>query len=63
MNRLINMVINQLMRLVMSKGMSYLSQRGAKPKAEMTTEERAQAARAAEMSKKARDLTKLRRKL
>lgn len=66
LNRLIQMLMRMFLRKAVNKGIrsatDYASRRG-KPPAEMTPEERAQAARAKELADKAKKMARLGRRL
>lgn len=66
LNRLLNMIMNMLFRRAVNtginKGIKHFAGKG-KPAAEMTTQERAQAAKGRDMQKRARQAARITRRL
>ena len=63
MNRLINMAINQLMRILMRKGTDYIAKRGREGGARSRPGAEGQSQQAEALRKKAQDMAKIRRRL
>lgn len=62
LNGLFNMLTKMFLRSAVDAGVDYAARRG-KPEAEMTPEERAQAKKARELAQRAREVTKVTRRL
>lgn len=62
LNGLFNMVVKMVLRSAVDAGVDYAARRG-KPEAEMTPEDHAQARKARDLAKRARDVGKVTRRL
>ena len=62
LNRLLNMLTRMFVRSATDAGIDYAARKG-KPEAEMTPEERAQARRARDIARRAKDMQKVTRRL
>lgn len=62
LNRLFNMLAKMFLRSASDVGVDYLARRG-KPESEMTPEERAQAKKARELAQRAKEVSKITRRL